>query len=171
MKTILKIFDWLEEALIVIFLAFMTVMNFVNVISRYLFTNSFSFTEELTVLAFVWVSMLGIAAGYKKYSHLGMSFVVDQFSPKGQAIFVLLSTVCSLATMAFMIYLGFEMVHNQILLNSKTPALHLPSALQGLAMPVGGMFIAVRSLQAGLLEFSRLWKGKDPKAGEEQYIC
>lgn len=171
MKIVFKILDYIEETLIVILLAFMTIMNFVNVVSRYLLANSFSFTEELTVMAFVWASMLGIATGYKKYSHLGMSFVVDQFPPKGQAVFVLLSMVCSLATMCFMVYLGFEMVSNQIMLKSMTPALRLPSAMQGLAMPVGGLFIAVRSLQAGILEFLRLWRGQKPKAGEEQVIC
>jgi len=72
-----KIINHIEEILIVIMMAYMTIMNFINVLGRYVFSASFSFTEELTVTVFVWVTMLGIALGFKRNVHLGMSFVVD----------------------------------------------------------------------------------------------
>lgn len=37
MRAMARAFDFLEEGLIVLGLAFMTVMNFVNVVSRYCF--------------------------------------------------------------------------------------------------------------------------------------
>lgn len=166
-----KAFDYLEETLIVIGLAFMTCMNFINVVSRYLFTNSFSFTEELTIMAFVWISMLGIAAGYKRYAHLGMSYFVEKFPPKGQSILVLFSMLCSVVTMIIMIKYGVEMVQGQIMLNSRTPALQLPSSMQGLAIPVGGVFIAIRSLQAGITQAIELWHGKKKEDGGIEPIC
>ena len=81
-----KILDYAEETFIVLCLAFMSIMNFINVVSRYCFSNSFSFTEELTVMAFVWITMFGVAAGYKRCAHLGMSYIVERFPKKGQAI-------------------------------------------------------------------------------------
>lgn len=156
MGIISKVFDRLEEALIVICLGFMTVMNFLNVVSRYCFANSFSFTEELVVLTFVWVSMLGIAAGYKRVAHLGMSYVVEIFPKKQQAYFVLFSMICSLAMIGIMVYQGVIMVQGQIMLQSRTPALGLPSSMQGLAIPVGGVFIAIRTLQAGITGYKDL---------------
>jgi TRAP-type C4-dicarboxylate transport system permease small subunit len=63
---------------------------------------------------------------------------------------------CSLAMISVMIYQGIEMVDGQIMLEAKTPALHLPLAAQGLAIPVGGSFIAIRILIAGRTEFKRL---------------
>ena len=68
-KGFLRGLDYIEETIIVLLLAFMCIMNFINVIFRYLFASSFSFTEELTVMAFVWVTMMGIATGYKRCGH------------------------------------------------------------------------------------------------------
>lgn len=156
MQNILKKLDFLEEGLIVLCLAFMTTMNFANVVSRYCFTNSFSFTEEITVITFVWVSMLGIAAGFRRVSHLGMSYFVELASKKNQAYMALFSMACSLTMIFFMIYEGYTMVDNQIMLGAKTAALEIPLAFQGLAIPIGGLFISVRALQAGFCEYKRL---------------
>ena len=163
-KLFLRGLGYLEETLIVLLLAFMSIMNFVNVVSRYCFSNSFSFTEELTVMAFVWVTMLGVAAGYKRYAHLGMSFIVDQFPKKMQAVFAAFSMVCSVVMIVLLIKYGVEMVQGQIMLGSKTPALRLPIYYQGLSIPVGGCFIAIRTLEAGIGEFVRLWKEGGVKA-------
>lgn len=169
MRAMARAFDFLEEGLIVLGLAFMTVMNFVNVVSRYCFTNSFSFTEEITVMAFVWVSMLGIAAGFKRSSHLGMSYFVELFPQKMQAFMALFSMFCSVAMMAIMIDEGIVMVEGQIMLGARTPALELPVMVQGLAVPVGGGLIALRALGAGYREFKRLYWGAgspaDPTGG------
>lgn len=163
-KLFLRGLDYVEEALIVILLAFMAIMNFVNVVSRYCFSNSFSFTEELTVMAFVWVTMLGIATGYKRYAHLGMSFIVERFSKKIQAIFAAFSMICSLVMIVLLIKYGIEMVQGQIMLGSKTPALRLPIYWQGLSIPVGAGFIAIRTLESGIQEIVRLWKEGSVKA-------
>ncbi len=158
LKGILKGLDYVEEMLIVLLLVFMSIMNFANVVSRYSFSNSFSFTEELTVMAFVWVTMLGVATGYKRCAHLGMSFIVEKFPKKGQALFMVFSTVCSLIMIILLIKYGIDMVNGQIMLDAKTPALRLPAAMQGLSIPVGGIFIAIRTLEAGVRETVRLWK-------------
>jgi C4-dicarboxylate transporter DctQ subunit len=156
MKYFFKILDKFEETLIVICLLFMTTLNFVNVLSRYLFKSSFSFTEELTIMAFVWVSMLGISMGYKRASHLGMSYIVDKFPNKGKAVFAIISMISSVILVMIMIKYGFGMVQQQIILKSLTPALGLPSCWQGLAIPIGGILIGIRALQLGFREYSRL---------------
>jgi TRAP-type C4-dicarboxylate transport system permease small subunit len=156
LKKILQYANFMEEFLIVILLAFMTIMNFVNVVSRYGFTNSFSFTEELTIIAFVWVTMLGIAAGFRRVCHLGMSYFVELFPQKIQAYMALVSMLCSLTMIFFMVHEGYTMVDNQIMLNAKTAALEIPLAVQGLAIPVGGLFIGARILQAGFSEYKRI---------------
>lgn len=142
--------------MIVLCLTFMTGMNFINVVSRYCFTNSFSFTEEITIITFVWVSMLGIAAGFRRVAHLGMSYFVELAPKKYQAYLTLLSMVCSLTMIGFMVLEGVTMVENQIMLGAKTAALEIPLAFQGLAIPVGGAFIGLRALQAGFSEYKRI---------------
>ena len=101
-----KALDYIEEGLIVAGLAFMVIMNFANVVSRYFLHSSISFTEELVVIVFVWVTMLGISVGYKRKAHLGMSFITDHLPEKGKDAAILLAGVCSVILIGFMIYYG-----------------------------------------------------------------
>ncbi|WMI81776.1 TRAP transporter small permease [Anaerotignum sp. MB30-C6] len=166
MKLLGKILDYFEESLIILMMAYMAIMNFLNVVFRYCFASSFSFTEELTVTVFVWVTMLGIAAGFKRYAHLGMSFVVDLFHGKAKAMFALFGVICSLVFMVFVFYFGIEMVQGQINMGSTTPVLRMPQAVQGLSMPVGAIFIIIRILQAGFLQVKGLWN-EDEQGGTQ----
>jgi len=156
LKTFFKILDQLEEIILVILLSFMTIMAFVNVLSRYIFTLSISFSDELVIMAFVWASMFGIAVGYKRCAHLGMSFLVDHMPKNMQAVMALFSMVCSTIMVVIMLRYGISMVQQQISLGSTTAALRLPSCVQGLSIPVSCVFILIRTIQSGFREFRRL---------------
>ena len=141
-KIIDKIVNNIEEILVYIMMAYMTIMNFLNVLARYVFSASFSFTEELTVTVFVWVTILGIALGFKRNVHLGMSFVVDHCHGKAKAFLILLSGACSLLFTAILLIYGTQMVQDQMTMGSTTPVLGMPQYVQGLAMPISAVFIA-----------------------------
>lgn len=162
MKLLGKILDYFEETLIIIMMSYMAIMNFLNVVFRYCFASSFSFTEELTVTVFVWVTMLGVAAGFKRYAHLGMSFVVDLFHGKAKSMFALFGAVCSLIFMILVFYFGIVMVQGQMAMGSTTPVLRMPQAVQGLSMPVGAVFVIIRIIQASYVQVKGLWnEGKE----------
>lgn len=165
MKVLSTLLARLEEFILVALFAFMAVMNFLNVVCRYCFANSFSFTEEVTITAFVWVSMVGIAVGYKRLAHLGMSFLVDHMPKKVQPFMALLSMICSVVLILLLFQYGSEMVSNQMRLGSKTPALGMPMYIQGLSIPVGAVFCLIRAVESGVKEFVRL--RKDAKGVEE----
>ena len=156
MKVLSTLLARLEEFILVALFAFMAVMNFLNVVCRYCFASSFSFTEEVTITAFVWVSMVGIAVGYKRLAHLGMSFLVDNMPKKVQPFMALLSMICSVVLILLLYKYGSEMVSNQIRLGSKTPALGMPMYIQGLSIPVGAVFCLIRAVESSVKEFVRL---------------
>ena len=54
-----KILDYIEESLVCVCLIVMTALTFVNVVSRYVFSASLSFSEEITTYLFVLLSLLG----------------------------------------------------------------------------------------------------------------
>ncbi len=165
MKLLGKILDYFEESLIIIMMTYMAIMNFLNVVFRYCFASSFSFTEELTVTVFVWVSMLGVAAGFKRSAHLGMSFVVDLFHGKAKAMLVLFAAACSLIFMSLVFYYGIVMVQGQITMGSTTPVLQMPQAVQGLSMPVCAVFVIIRIIQTGFQQVKALWD-EDKEGGK-----
>lgn len=158
MKFVSAFWGKLEEVILIVLFAFMAIMNFLNVVCRYCFANSFSFTEEVTITAFVWVSMIGIAVGYKRVAHLGMSFFVDNMPKKIQPFMALVSMVCSVVLLLLLMKYGMDMVSNQIRLGSKTPALGMPMWVQGLSIPGGTAFCIIRAIESGIKEFIRLKK-------------
>ena len=48
-----KILDYIEESLVCVCLVVMTALTFVNVVARYVFSASLSFSEEITTYLFV----------------------------------------------------------------------------------------------------------------------
>ena len=160
MKALQKFFkglDYAEEWSLTLVLAVMVILNFANVCSRYVLHASISATDEVNIMLFVWISMLGSAAAYKRGAHLGMSFITDRLSLKGQAIMVVFSTVCSVVFLTILLKYGIKMVSYQISMDVRTPAMRMPACWQGLAIPVGAGFMIIRSLQAGIIEARRLW--------------
>lgn len=161
LKAVSKAMGWTEEVLIVVLMTFMVTLNFVNVVARKGFHASLSFTEELTIIAFVWVTMIGISAAYKRGAHLGMTFIVDHLPPKPRAVLITISTLFSMALICIMIMYGFRMVQSQIAMHATTPALMLPVWIQGLSIPIGGIFMAFRTIEASVPIIRDLWKGNE----------
>jgi TRAP-type C4-dicarboxylate transport system permease small subunit len=55
----------------------MTIVVLLGVFFRYVLTDPLVWSEELSTFAMVWLTMIGGSMGIKRYSHVGVSFVVD----------------------------------------------------------------------------------------------
>ena len=150
MQKINKFFDFLEEFLLFAIIAVMIVMNFLNVLFRYLLPQSpFSYTEEVTLLLFVWVTMIGIACGIKRGSHTGMSLITDRIPPLYHKVVILISTVLMCLFSGIIVYSGIILVKNNAAFGNILPALKISANWKSMAFPVGGILMIYRSLCAG----------------------
>jgi len=160
MVLIAKIWDRFEEICIVLLLAFMTVVNFINVIGRYFFSRSFSSAEELVVTSFVYVSMFGIAVAYKRGAHLGMDLLTQRVPQKVRAWMVLFSLLCSMILIGIIFYLSFDIIASQMRTGERASATGLPAYYQRISIPLGCFLMTIRSIQWGVLEFRKDFFGK-----------
>lgn len=151
----MKALDYLEEGLIALSLAVMVVINFGNVLSRYVLHASWSFSEELMVILFVYNSFLGAALAYRRGAHMGFTILTDSLGCRAKRSLVLGTTILTLGLMALLAAYGAEMVQGQMEYGQRTPALGLPEALAGMAVPLGALLISFRVIQACVREFSR----------------
>jgi TRAP-type C4-dicarboxylate transport system permease small subunit len=55
-----------EEGFLVFLMAVMTVVAFVNVVTRYFIRFALAFTEEIVVSLFVWLTLLGTAIAFRQ---------------------------------------------------------------------------------------------------------
>ncbi len=150
----MKVLDYLEEGLLALSLAVMVAINFGNVLSRYVLHASWSFSEELMVILFVYNSFLGGALAYRRGAHMGFTVLTDALPGNMKKAVVVVSTVLSLSLMGLLAFYGAEMVSSQIEYGQRTPALGLPEALAGMAVPLGALLISFRICQACFVELS-----------------
>lgn len=139
----------------IVTLGAMMILNFANVVSRYLLSTSIAFTEELTTNLFVWSCFIGAAAAAKRGAHLGFSLVVDSMPGLARRWVAALVTLLTLGMFAIMFVLSLDMIETQIMLKQETPALGMPEWIVSLAIPVGAAFCFIRFAQAGWLTWKK----------------
>ena len=145
-----------EEVVCAAMMMFMTALGFVNVAARYL-GYSMAYTEELLVMLLVWLTMLGTAAGFKRNAHLSMTFLQERLPSVGQRALEILSTTLTVGSVVVvMVVCVVYQIPDEILLKSRTLSLDLPTVYYSLAIPVGGVLIIVRVLQASWRDWKNL---------------
>lgn len=136
----------IEEVLCVIALVIMTVLTFANVIARYVFSASFSFSEEITTYLFVLLSLLGSAVAVRRKAHLGFTALIDIVPENVRRIFhaisFLLATLFSSALFVF----GMKMVYSQMSRGQVTAGMQWPEWIFGAFVPLGAFFITLEFL-------------------------
>lgn len=136
----------IEEVLCVIALVIMTFLTFANVIARYVFSASFSFSEEITTYLFVLLSLLGSAVAARRKAHLGFTALIDIVPENVRRIFhaisFLLATLFSSALFVF----GMKMVYSQMSRGQVTAGMQWPEWIFGAFVPLGAFFITLEFL-------------------------
>lgn len=93
MKTVW--FQRLEEGLIALLLALMTLVTFAQVIARYVFNYSFVWALELTTFLFGGLIFLGISYGVRVGAHIGVDAVVKILPrPVARRVSLLAAVLC-----------------------------------------------------------------------------
>lgn len=96
----LKFFNRLEEAIICLLLASMTLLVFVEVVLRFGFSTGLMWAQELTLLLSAWMVLFGASYGIKVGSHIGVDAVVKLLPSTWRRI------VSSIAVLACIAYCG-----------------------------------------------------------------
>ena len=156
------ILNKVEEILSVICLGVMTLLAFANVISRYIFSASFSFSEEITTYLFVLLSLLGTAIAAKRKAHLGLTIITDLVNPKIHKIMAVIGYGFAVAFTFAIFYYGILMVKSQIDLGQVTAAMQWPEWIFGSFVPFGSFFVVLRFGQ-NLIEAIKWKPGKEVK--------
>ena len=89
----MKILDRLEELIVTVMLALMTLLTFLQVVMRYVFNAGYTWALELTTVFFAVMIFVGISYGVRVGAHIGVDALV-KLMPSGPrratSIFVVL---------------------------------------------------------------------------------
>ena len=102
--------DRAEDICLVVMFAIMVAAIFLQVIMRFVFNNSLSWSEELGKFMFVWISWLGISIGERRNEHIKITLVTDRLPFKAQKVVLIIANVVLFAILAVTIYYSVELV-------------------------------------------------------------
>lgn len=142
----MRVFDRIEEMVTAVCLVVMTILTFANVVARYVFSASFSFSEEITTYLFVLLSLMGTALAARRRAHLGLSILTDAVSPVVEKGMRIIGYVMATGFCGAIFYYGILMVRNQRMLNQVTAGMQWPEWIFGSFVPIGGFFATVSFL-------------------------
>ena len=147
MKLIRFLDDHLEEYLLIgSFFVTVTVV-FIQVVARYVFNNSLSWSEEFARYIFVWQIWLGAAYAAKIDKHINITVGREKFPQRGQIVLEALVLVLWIGFAAFMVIKGREVIEFVIRSKQRTPALRISMAIPYLSVPVGCTLMGFRIVQ------------------------
>lgn len=146
-KKLVNIYDHFEEIFLVLCIFVMVVVIFLQVVMRYGFNNSLSWTEELARFLFVWASWIGISFAQKKGEHIKITLINDKFKGKAKTIVLILGNLFTLAILAVLLYKGIEITGKVADMASVTSALKIPKWIIYASLPISCFLMSVRIIK------------------------
>ena len=117
-----------------------------GVVSRYVLNLSVPWTEEFVLFVFLWLIVIGAAAGMSRGAHASVDSLVMMLPPRSRAAFEFAIDVVVAATCVMLLFSGSELTVQS---RGSNPVLGWPDAVRFAAIPVGAglilLSLAVRS--------------------------
>ena len=142
METLRNGLNKVLEFICCVLLALMTIFATWQVASRYVFNNPSTVTEELVLICFVWMGLLGAAYLFGKQEHMAMTFLFDKLSEKNQSKVKLFYEVIIMAfAVLVLVFGGWNM--SQLSMGQLSSSLQIPMGYIYLALPLSGTITAI----------------------------
>lgn len=159
-----KLWDHLEEYLLVPLLAFSAIVIFIQVIMRYVFHNSLSWSEELVRFLYIWEIWLGVSYATKRCSQLRISIIVDHLPEKVHWVIETVVMILWFAFGVFLIVVGFDMCMRVAELGQRSTALRIPMQYVYSGIPIGAALMNIRLIENFVQHIGKLFSKKRGEA-------
>ena len=135
------------------FMSAISVVLFIQVISRYLFNHSLYWSEEVGRYLLIWITFLGASVGVKRYAHIGIDFLYNKTSGVLRKLLDFIIILLGLLFAGILIYFGYKFAY--FVRFQKSAALLMPMTIPYLSIAVGGTLIFIHYLAALITLFKK----------------
>jgi TRAP-type C4-dicarboxylate transport system permease small subunit len=164
--TVKKFFNNIEEYFCVWGTVAMTAAVFMQVVMRYVFSNSLSWSEEFSRFIFLWISWIGASYAVKEGSHFRVEMFANILKGKTRRYFELFILVIWFLFSLTLTWYGVDLVIFQINTSQTSAAMRIPMYLPYASVPVGCGLMCVRLI----VEMWNTLKGKEPVKHDEAML-
>ena len=120
------------------------VLCFTQVIVRYVFFSSISWSEEIAKWFVIWVTFAGSAYAFKMGTHIGVEALVNLLPPKPRKIIDKIAGTLTVGFFVIMAIYGTLFFLDAVKRGQLAPASRLPMSIAYAALPLGSIMILVR---------------------------
>ena len=139
--------DRLEEAFMIVALAFMTLLTFVQVVLRYGFGTGLVWSLEATTYAAAWLVLIGMSYGVRTQAHIAVDLLTSRLPPRAARTVAWVALGCGLAYCALMIYGSSQFVERLMTLGNDARDIPVPRWVLTGIMPIAFVLFALRLVQ------------------------
>lgn len=161
MKFLKFLDEKLEEYFLVASLFFTVGLIFIQVIMRYVFSSSLSWSEELARYIFLWQIWVGASFAVKCSKHIRVEVFKNLFSAKYQRIIDYTAIILWICFSFFLTYKGAELTKILLIRGQLSPAMRIPMGYAYASVPVGCGLMTFRLIQQFIRDFTSLKKGEE----------
>jgi C4-dicarboxylate transporter DctQ subunit len=142
----MKFLKRLDEWLIALLLAAMTLLTFTQVILRYVFNSGFTWSLQLTSVMFAGMIFIGISYGVRVGAHIGVDAVVKMLPPKPRRITSIVAVLLCLLYAGLVIYGSMIYVMKMKSAGIEMDDLPIQIWIARAILPIGFALLALRFL-------------------------
>lgn len=155
--------DKAEDICLVTMFAVMVSVIFLQIIMRFVFNDSLTWSEELGKFIFVWLSWLGISIGVRRNEHICITMVVDKLPLKLQKTVGIIANLILIGILMITLYYGMSLVQSQ----QSVPyaGIKISTSWGYLSLILGCSFMALRLIGQIIRELPELFN-RDRKTME-----
>ena len=161
----MKVLRWLdenlEEVILIVLLICMVVIMGLQVVCRYVFNQSLSWSEELTQYLFVWSTFISVSYCVKKRISIKIEQFINFLPIRGKTWLRLFRHTLVFIFCIIMIPYSVTYVQQAVESGATSSALGIPMYFIQSAPLVGFILLTIRVAQAWWREFSHIRKGTD----------
>ena len=132
----------IDYLIIAILFSIMAIVAFVNILGRYLFAYSLSFTEAITIQLFVWLVVIGSGIAFERGAQLGMISFFRIFPHIIKKFVIIVSGVLGMLLFAVIDVLLILDIYNEItIFHAKSAALNIPVWIFYAGVPLFSLYV------------------------------
>lgn len=130
------------SAICAVMFSFMTLLAVYQVVTRYIFNNPSSFSEELLTYSFAWMAMFAATLVFGERDHMRLAFFSDKVTGRNGVILAIITEVIILVFTLFVLLYGGVAI-TKLTMTQVTASLGIPMGYVYSIMPVCGMLTMI----------------------------
>ncbi len=134
---------FVERLLMAVSMGVLCVLTMANVLVRYFTNLSFAFTEEISVVLMVIMTLVGASHAFSTKHHISIQFFAERL-PALRKIAPKFAAVCSLLMFSLLTYYGIRMTWDDYDFEVTSPSLGIPQWWYSIWLPLLAALIVIR---------------------------